>query len=105
MISLSDTRPSLNSVISVGEHIYTLIKKMDLAELDKEIPQYTKTIEQYFLTLDKDSISRKDFEDMQQVMSTHNRIINLIDKEKDTISKNLKQLHAGKEMQNTYPQT
>jgi hypothetical protein len=97
------TQDSFKSIISSSEHIYNLAKSLDTVGLEKELPEYTKIIEQYFLGLDKEALTRTDFESLKRVMSTHEKIVNLINAEKEKITTNLKQLHAGKEMQNTYP--
>ncbi len=101
----SGAQGSFNSIISSGEQLYKLARNLDIAELEKELPEYTRIIEQYFLGLDREELTHADFKELKQVMSAHKKIVNLINKEKEKISKNLKQLHTGKEMQNTYPQT
>lgn len=101
----SRAQDSFKSIVSSGEQIYKLAKNLDITELEKKIPEYTRRIEQYFLGLDREELTVNDIGSLKQVMSTHKKIVNLINEEKGKISKNIKQLHTGKEMQNIYPQT
>ena len=101
----SSAQQSFNSIVSSGEQIYALAKDQDITGLETKLPEYTKNIEQYFLGLDKEQLTQTDFEDLKQVMSTHKKIVLLLNEEKKKTAKNIKQLHNGKEMQNTYPQT
>lgn len=103
MIQSSANQNSFSSIISSGEHIYALAKDLDTVALEKELPVYTQQIEQTFLGLDRERLTHTDFENIKQLMSVHKKIVNLINSQKEKISKNIKQLHAGKEMQNTYP--
>jgi hypothetical protein len=100
-----DTQGYLKLIVRTGEQLYTLAKELNISEIEKNLPEYSRLIEKYFLGLDREKLSIKDIESLKYVMSTHEKIANLIDQEKDKISVNLKQLHAGKEMQSTYPQT
>lgn len=95
---------SLSSIIHLGEELHVLIKELDIEQLESMLPDYTKKIEHYFLNLDNDKFSHADLDDLKQVISTHKKAVNLIDEEKEKISKKLKQLHVGREMQNTYTQ-
>jgi len=98
----SSAQQSFNSIVSSGEQIYELAKNQDITGLEIKVPEYTRSIEQYFLGLDREELTLNDFEDLKQVMSTHKKIVLLINEEKETTAKNIKQLHTGKEMQNTY---
>ncbi len=99
------TQDHFKTAVGSGKRIYELAKELNIDELEKQLPEYTEIIEQYFLGLDREKLSIKDIESIKYVMSTHEKIVNLIDKEKEQLSVNLKQLHTGKEMKNTYPQT
>jgi len=98
----SDIRSSIDLIINSGEQLYQLAKNMDIVELEKEIPKYTQTIEAYFLEQNKQTLNQSNLVQLKQLMSTHKEITNLLSNKKEKISKNLKQLHMGKEMQNTY---
>ena len=101
----SSSQDSISSIISSGEHIYVLAKNKDLTELGKQLPEYTRKIEQYFIGLDKKQLTHTDFESLNQVMVTHKKVVKLINKENKKVTNSIKQLQIGKEMQNTYPQT
>jgi len=104
MIQLS-TREGFKSIVRSGENIYSLVRTMELTELETKLPEYTIEIEQYFLGLNRDELTINDFESIKQLMFNHNKIVNLIQEEMEKISNGLKQLHTGKEMRKTYPQT
>jgi Na+/phosphate symporter len=78
---------------------------LNILELEIKLPEYTKQIEQYFLGLDKEKLTLTDYERLKRVMITHKNIVKLINENKKEISNNIKQLHTGKKMQNTYPLT
>ncbi len=78
---------------------------MELSELETKLPDYTNRIKQYFLGLDKQALTETDIEDLKQLMSKHEKIVSEMNEEKRKISKNLKQLHTGKVMKKSYPQT
>ncbi len=95
----------VNSIISSGEQLYELAKDFELTELEEKIPEYIKAIQQHFVNLDENKLTYRDFEDVKKIMSLHKMITSLLNGKKVEISNNIKQLHSGKKMQNTYPQT
>ncbi len=99
------TQDCFKSIVGSGERIYKLAKDLNIDELEKQLPKYTEIIEQYFLSLNREKLSIKDIESIKYVMSTHEKIVNLVDKEKEQLSINLKRLRTGKEMKNTYHQS
>ena len=99
----TSTQGSFDSIINSGEQLYKLAKDLNIIELEKEIPKYTQTIEAYFLEQDKQDLTHTDLNELKELMSTHKKITGLLSQKKEKILKNLKQLHLGKEMQNTYP--
>ncbi len=101
----SSAQDSFKSIISSGEQIYELVKDQELTELENKLPDYTYRVKQYFLGLDREALIQRDIEDLKEVMSMHEMITNLLNGIKEEVSNNLKQLHSGKKMQNTYPQT
>lgn len=94
---------SIDSMLESGEQLYALARHLDIDELQGKVPEYISILEKYFLDQDKQDISEHDFEKLKQLLSMHKKITDLISQEKDNISKSLKQLHAGKEMQSIYP--
>jgi uncharacterized protein with ACT and thioredoxin-like domain len=94
-----------NSIISSGEKLYKLAKDFDITGLEKKIPEYTRTIQQHFVNLDEKKLTYSDVEDIKKIMSLHKMIASLLNRKKEEISSNLKQLHYGKKLKNTYPQT
>ncbi len=100
------SQESFNSLIILSEHICDLINDQDknIDELKKRILEYTQNIESHFLIQHKQDMSHVDLKALKQLLSTHEKITNLINDEKVKVSKKLKILHTGKEMQNTYPE-
>lgn len=101
----SSIRGSIDLIINSGEQLYQLAKNLNIVELEKEMPKYTQIIEAYFLEQNGRNLTQTELDELKELISTHKEITNLLSKKKETISKNLKQLHIGKEMQNTYPHT
>ncbi len=101
----SGVRDNIDLIINSGDELYQLAKNLDIVELEKEIPKYTKRIEAFFHEQNKQNLTQTDLDLLKQLISTHKQITNLLSNKKETVLKNIKQLHIGKEMQNTYPQT
>jgi len=101
----TDEQDNLDAIISSGEQLFSLAKELDMVGLEKELPEYSQQIEQYFLGVDKENLTSADVESLKRVMSTHEKIVTIISEKKETTSKNIKQLHMGKKMQNAYPKT
>ena len=99
----SGTHTYFNSIIDSGEEIYSLAKTLEINEVEKKLPDYIRNIKKYFDGLNRDKLTVDDLDDVKQIMSVHKKIINLINQEKEKISKNIKQLHTGNQMRNTYP--
>lgn len=98
----ADAQAGFDAIIKSGEQLFSLIKELDMVALEKELPEYTQQIEQYFLKLDKQKLTSTDIKSLEQVMVTHKNIETIISENKEKISLNIKQLHTGKKMQNTY---
>ena len=94
---------SIDSISNLGEQLYQLANNLDVTGLEEKLPYYMQSIEQYFSNLDRKKITQNELKGLKQIMVTHKKIVSLIDDEKETISKNLKQLHSGKEMKKAYP--
>ena len=94
-----------NAVLSSSEQLFKLAKTLELADLEEKVPEYTKAIQKYFSKIDKNRITAHDVENLKKIMSRHEMITGLFNRKKEEVSKNIKHLHAGKDMQNTYPQT
>jgi hypothetical protein len=105
LIMQTGNQASFDSIINSGEQLYQLAKNLDIVELEKEIPKYTQTIEAYFVNQDKQNITQLELNELEQLVSVHKKITSLLSNNKEKILKNIKQLHTGKEMQNTYLQT
>ena len=100
-----DLQGNYGLIINSGEQLYQLAQELDVVEFEKKLPEYTRIIEQYFIDINKSKLNHSDIEDFETLLSMHHKIVSLIDKEKETLSKKLKKLHAGKVMQTFYPQT
>lgn len=98
----SDAQADFDGIISSGEQLFSLAKDLDMVGLEKELPEYTQQIEQYFLELDKEKLTSTDIKSLEQLMLSHKSLVTLISEKKEKISISIKQLHTGKEMQNTY---
>jgi Na+/phosphate symporter len=96
---------SFNSIINSGEQLYELAKDFDITELEEKMPEYSMAIQEHFVNLNENELTYKDVENLKKIMSVHEMITDLLNKKKEEISKDLKQLHSGKQMQNTYSQT
>ena len=92
-----------DAIIRSGEQLFSLAKDLDMVALEKELPEYTQQIEQYFLKLDKEKLTFTDIKSLEQLMDTHKNLVTIISDNKEKISINIRQLHTGKKMQNTYP--
>lgn len=93
------------SVISSGERLCELAKDLNITELEEKIPEYRQKIQEHFVFLYENELTYRDVENVKKIMSMHEELTNLLDKKKEEVFKNIKQLHAGKEMQTTYPRT
>ncbi len=92
-----------NSIINLSEQLCNTAPDFDVIELEEKTQEYLKAIEQYFVKLDKHKLTENNFEDIKEIISVHKTITSLLKRKKEEISTKLKQLHTGKEMQNTYP--
>lgn len=101
----ADAHAGYDAIIRSGEQLFNLAKGLDIVGLEKDLPEYTQQIEQYFLGLNKEKLTSTDIKSLEQVMDNHKNLATLISEKKEKISINIKQLHTGKEMQNTYPKT
>jgi hypothetical protein len=96
---------NFNSVISSGEMLCKLATDLNITELEEKMPEYTKAIQQYFVNFEQNECTQNDFDDLKKIVSEHKIIIDLFNSRKEEISKKLKQVHVGKTMQDTYPNT
>lgn len=101
----ADVQSVLDTINNAGEQLFNLAEELDIAGLEKELPEYTQLIEQYFLGMDKNTLTATDAESLKKVMDTHLKIVSMVSEKKEKVSNNIKQLQTGKEMQNTYPKT
>ena len=98
-----DAQVGFDAIISSGEKLIGLVNSLDMSGLEKKIPEYTQQVAQYFLGLDKEKLSSTDITSLEQLMVNHRNLVTLISQNKKKVSTNIKQLHIGKKMQNTYP--
>lgn len=95
---------SHDSIIELGEELYQLAKCSDILKFEKKLPEYTNVIEKHFTVINNKKLSSDDVDKLETILTVHKKISRLIDRDKESISKKLKQLHAGKAMQSVYPQ-
>ena len=93
-------------IISLSEQLCNMAPDPDVTELEEKTRAYLKALEQYFvkLDIDKQKKSEQHIEHIKEIISVHKTVTGLLKRKKEDISTDLKRLHAGKEMQNTYPQ-
>lgn len=101
----ANTQVAYDEIIRSSEQLSSFLRDLDMIGLDKDLPEYTQKIEQYFLDLDKEKLTTTDIKSLEQLMDNHQNLVTLIAEKKEKVSINIKQLHTGKEMQNTYPKT
>ncbi len=101
----ADVQAGFDTIIRSGKQLCSLAKVLDIVSLENELPEYTKQIEQYIHGIDKERLTAIDIEKLEQVMVSHKNLATIISEKKEKISISIKQLHTGKEMQNTYPNT
>lgn len=102
-MSQSNFQESFNSIVILNEELCRLLSEKNIIELEKKIPNYTNSIESYFLKQQNQTLTGANQEQLEQLIVRHKKFTNLIYEYKEKISKSIKQLYTGREMQNTYP--
>ncbi len=94
---------SHESIIYLGNKLYQLAKDSNILEFENKLPEYTVLIEKHFESVTQNDLDQSELDNLQTVLDRHQKIIRMIDKHRELISKKLKHLHTGKEMQLLYP--
>jgi len=102
---MSSNTNSFNAVIRSAEQLYGLAKDLNITELEKKIPEYTKIVQKHFVELEESKLTHKDVENVKKFLSTNRMITDLLNKKKRNLFKEIKQIQVGKQMQMTYPAT
>jgi hypothetical protein len=102
MIEMSQAKDSFNSIVSLSEELCNQNSDMEVTELLYKISEYNQKIESYFRLHNTKDITPVIQQELEQLLSLHERMVIFFTKEKEKLSKNIKQIHTGKKMQNTY---
>ncbi len=95
---------AINVINSLREELVGLVENCDADILAKKTEDYKLAIEQYYLSTDKDELSREDIQNLRELIFHHNDLILVAMDKKKKIKTDLKQLRMGNEMKQTYPQ-
>jgi hypothetical protein len=93
---------NFNSIISLSKELCLQANGMEPDDLKKKISEYNEKIEEHFRLCKTEDLSELVKDELSQLIRTHEKMIDFFNEEKEKISKSIKQLHAGKKMQNTY---
>ena len=93
----------LSVITQLSEELFVLANELEVAELEKKIPEYQNEIEQQFNALDKEKLTDTDMDNLQALLLRHRELVELLNDKKNKISKELRKLHLGKAMQQAYP--
>ena len=92
-----------DELVNLSDELIQSINKSDPDVLLNKVSEYTGKMENYFLSLKLANPVQQNLTELKQLMSIHEKMINLFNEEKNKVSGELKNLHAGKAMQKTYP--
>ena len=104
MQSQTTREESHDAILRAGERLYNLAKDLQITDVEKKLPDYTKEIEQYFINVKKDDLISADIDKLKILLNMHDKILHVLINERENVSIKLKQLHTGKSMQSLYPQ-
>ncbi|MBL1140473.1 MAG: hypothetical protein HND53_00390 [Proteobacteria bacterium] len=93
---------NIHSIIHLSEQLCSRVYDMDEIELTNKVSEYHREIEQYFQRRKQEDLTQAVQEELKQLLSIHEEMIEYFTNEKEKISKNIKQLHVGKKMQTSY---
>jgi len=98
----SHTQNSFHSITSLGDQLCDQLNDIDITDLQTKVSEYNQKIEKYFRLQTTKDFTEVEEDALQELMLTHKRVTELFNKKKEKILKNIKNLHAGKKMKNTY---
>lgn len=91
-----------NDLVHLSEALIQSMQELDMDELKVKVTEYTQKMENHFLTLKSQKPLEQSLEEFKQLLLLHEKVTGYFLKEKQSLSRKLKSLHAGKAMQNTY---
>ena len=96
-------KDSYELVMASGEDLMLSLENIDFDELQNQVDTYTKSIEKQFHKLESDKPTETVLNQLETLLQLHQNILSRFELEKKKLASKLKNLHAGKAMQNTYP--
>lgn len=86
-----------------SESLSQSLNDLNVDELQNKVKKYLRKIENRVCALKSSDVTEHNLNELKQLILLHENITLLFNKEREKLSKKLKELHAGKKMQNTYP--
>ena len=93
----------LSAINALSQEILDLSNKLQLADLEKKIPEYTRAVRQQYSALDNIELSNTDIQDLENLIVQHKCLVESLIQKKKMISDELKQIRLGKRMKQAYP--
>ncbi len=103
-MSQASCQDSFTALVNLGNSLIHSSNELDRDELQKKVIEYTRKMKSYFLALKSRKAAEQNMEELAQLMLNHEKITAFFNKEKEKLSRKLKNLHVGKAMKNTYPE-
>ena len=92
-----------HQLIHLSDYLIQSMNELNIDELQKKVTEYTEKMENYFLAFKVDSSIENNTDELKELMHVHANVTHLFNNKKVQLSEKLKNLHAGKIMQSTYP--
>ena len=103
-MSQTSYQNSFTALVNLGNSLIHSSSELEADELQKKVMEYTSKMKSYFLALKSHKAVEQNREELDQLMLIHENITAFFNKEKEKLSRKLKNLHIGKAMKNTYPE-
>lgn len=98
----SSTQDSVHSIIYLGEQLCRQLSDMDIVDLQNKLLEYNEKIKKHFSLQRSRVLTQVQQEELEQLILFHKKTTEYFSNKKEKLSKNIKQIHSGKKIKNTY---
>lgn len=99
---MTNDRPDFSAIDTLRECMLTSLDDLDVEKLKDQVEKYSRVIRETFLHLNKSRLDHTDLQFIQQFLVRHQQLLQGFDTRRQNLSRELKKMKRGRDMQKTY---